>query len=231
MGYQLKITIKNSHPPIWRRILIPDHITFFDLDDIIEAAFGWEHNHLFAFHFKDSHKEGISFTYTYDFGDNWIHTVKVEKIIPYDERYPQVLKSKGPNMIEDCGGIWGFYNCINEAEPFDLEAVNSDFKNWSLPETNPESEPYDFDPDLDEWEIFENLLTGLTGENKENQKQMEEFMMEMKHQEQEARQAAPPLLSLEDVFLCYSKDEMKQIACYYGFTGYNKFNKKSWLSG
>ena len=140
--------------------------------------------------------------------------------------------SKGPNMIEDCGGIWGFYNCINEAEPFDLEAVNSDFKNWSLPETNPESEPYDFDPDLDEWEIFENLLTGLTGENKENQKQMEEFMMEMKHQEQEARQAAPPLLSLEDVFLCYSKDEMKQIACYYGFTGYNKFNKKElaqWL--
>lgn len=255
MGYRLKITIKNSHPPIWRRILIPDHITFFDLDDIIEAAFGWEHNHLFAFHFKDSHtefvgtpipedsdtahacidpwiKEGISFTYTYDFGDNWIHTVKVEKIIPYDERYPQVLKSKGPNMIEDCGGIWGFYNCINEAEPFDLEAVNSDFKNWSLPETNPESEPYDFDPDLDEWEIFENLLTGLTGENKENQKQMEEFMMEMKHQEQEARQAAPPLLSLEDVFLCYSKDEMKQIACYYGFTGYNKFNKKElaqWL--
>ena len=255
MGYQLKITIKNSHPPIWRRILIPDHITFFDLDDIIEAAFGWEHNHLFAFHFKDSHtkfvgtpipedsdtahacidpwiKEGISFTYTYDFGDNWIHTVKVEKIIPYDERYPQALKSKGPNMTEDCGGIWGFYNCINEAEPFDLEAVNSDFKNWSLPETNPESEPYDFDPDLDEWEIFENLLTGLTGENKENQKQMEEFMMEMKHQEQEARQAAPPLLSLEDVFLCYSKDEMKQIACYYGFTGYNKFNKKElaqWL--
>ncbi|MGN0321633.1 MAG: hypothetical protein ACI4DZ_00790 [Oliverpabstia sp.] len=29
MGYQLKITIKNSHPTIWRRILVPDRITFF----------------------------------------------------------------------------------------------------------------------------------------------------------------------------------------------------------
>ena len=46
MGYQLKITIKNSHPPIWRRIIVPEHITFADLDNIIEAAFGWTHDHM-----------------------------------------------------------------------------------------------------------------------------------------------------------------------------------------
>lgn len=49
MGYQLKITIKNSHPPIWRRILVPNRITFFDLDDIIEKAFGWTHDPLDEF--------------------------------------------------------------------------------------------------------------------------------------------------------------------------------------
>ena len=51
MGYQLKITIKNSRPPIWRRIIVPEHITFVDLDDIIESAFGWTHDHMFAFEF------------------------------------------------------------------------------------------------------------------------------------------------------------------------------------
>lgn len=157
MGYQLKITIKNSHPPIWRRIIVPDRITFFDLDDIIEKAFGWTHDHMFAFDFKypvaefvgspmhdeedtadecidEWMDEGRSFLYTYDFGDNWEHVIKVEKIVSYDKRYPQVLKYKGPNMIEDCGGIWGFYENKDEAVPFDMEKVNADFQKWNLPE-------------------------------------------------------------------------------------------------
>ena len=133
MGYQLKITIKNSHPPIWRRILVPDRITFFDLDDIIEKAFGWTHGHMFAFDFQypaaefvgspmhDKQDtadecidkwmdEGRSFTYTYDFGDDWEHVIKVEKIVPYDKRYPHVLKYKGPNIVDDCWCSVGFYD-------------------------------------------------------------------------------------------------------------------------
>lgn len=136
-NYQLKITIKNSKPPLWRRVLIPDGITFRDLDDIIEEIFGWEHEHMFEFYFdremyftgspipqpNDTVDEQIdpwlseneSFTYIYDFGDNWIHTIKVEKILEREERFPKVIKSKGPYLIEDCGGIWGFYDCIEEA--------------------------------------------------------------------------------------------------------------------
>ena len=129
-GYQLKIVIKGSKPPIWRRILVPDKISFRDLDDIIEEAFGWTHEHMFSFYFRESDEdfrgapiadptdtadmsiegwlwEGCTFLYTYDFGDSWEHAVTVEKVFPYDKRYPQVIKSKGPNMIEDCGGIWG----------------------------------------------------------------------------------------------------------------------------
>ena len=50
-GYQLKITIKGSKPPIWRRVIVPDQITFRDLDDIIEEVFGWMHSHMFEFAF------------------------------------------------------------------------------------------------------------------------------------------------------------------------------------
>ena len=33
-GYQLKITIKGSSPPIWRRVIVPEKISFEDLDNV-----------------------------------------------------------------------------------------------------------------------------------------------------------------------------------------------------
>ena len=48
-GYQLKITIKGSSPPIWRRVIVPEKISFEDLDNVIEYIFGWTHDHLFSF--------------------------------------------------------------------------------------------------------------------------------------------------------------------------------------
>ena len=38
-GYVLKITIENTHPPVWRRVVIPEKITFEDLHEIIFEAF------------------------------------------------------------------------------------------------------------------------------------------------------------------------------------------------
>ena len=178
-GYQLKVVIKGSKPPIWRRILVPDKISFRDLDDIIEEAFGWTHEHMFSFYFREADEdfqgaplkapgdtadvgiagwlwEGCTFLYTYDFGDNWEHAITVEKVLPYDKRYPQVIKSKGPNMIEDCGGIWGFYDCIDEAEPFDMEAVNARFATWDLAEMA-EGEVYEDVDEEEGWSILDDL--------------------------------------------------------------------------
>jgi len=51
--YQLKITLKDIKPPIWRRVLVPQNITFYKLHKIIQAAFGWQDYHLFDFDFGD----------------------------------------------------------------------------------------------------------------------------------------------------------------------------------
>ena len=51
--YQLKITLKEIEPPIWRQILVPQDITFYKLHKIIQAAFGWLDYHLFEFRFDD----------------------------------------------------------------------------------------------------------------------------------------------------------------------------------
>jgi len=49
MIYQLKITLKRSKPPIWRRIQVNPGITFQQLHQIIQISMGWLDCHLHEF--------------------------------------------------------------------------------------------------------------------------------------------------------------------------------------
>lgn len=200
-AFQLKIMIKNSKPPIWRRIIVPAGITFSQLGVLLNKAMGWCGYHLFEFEFYHLNLhivEGVDdydfgyplydymdasttyireflednewFTYTYDLGDDWEHRVTVEKIIEdYEHNYPIVLKYKGDCPVEDCGGIYGFYeklDIINDKthpeyeeisnwmdmqgypEEYDMELVNEElerqyFYRWGAGETRGKHEIYD----------------------------------------------------------------------------------------
>ncbi|MCD6345458.1 MAG: plasmid pRiA4b ORF-3 family protein [Anaerolineae bacterium] len=110
--YQIKVTLQNIHPPIWRRLLVPDNLTLGTLHHIIQAAMDWEDCHLHQFivgqhpfrvfygvpdpdyvdeEMKDEQQvklnqivtgEKFKFVYEYDFGDSWEHLLVVEKILP-----------------------------------------------------------------------------------------------------------------------------------------------------
>jgi hypothetical protein len=106
--YQLKITLKNIKPLIWRRIQVRD-CTLDKLHERIQTAMGWTNSHLYQFQindsvygdrwllykifdemgFKDSRETTLSkmlpksgerflFEYEYDFGDCWTHEVLFE---------------------------------------------------------------------------------------------------------------------------------------------------------
>ncbi|MDO8591233.1 MAG: plasmid pRiA4b ORF-3 family protein [bacterium] len=47
--YQLKVTLEDTHIPIWRTVLISGDVTFADLHDAIQTAFGWTNSHLHHF--------------------------------------------------------------------------------------------------------------------------------------------------------------------------------------
>lgn len=51
--YQIKVTLKDSKPPIWRCVLISSETTLTKLHDIIQAAMGWYNSHLHAFEIHD----------------------------------------------------------------------------------------------------------------------------------------------------------------------------------
>ncbi len=46
--YTLKITLKESQPPIWRRVRVPNCL-LADLHEVIQVAMGWENYHLHEF--------------------------------------------------------------------------------------------------------------------------------------------------------------------------------------
>ena len=83
-----------------------------------------------------------SFRYIYDFGDDWQHKVTIEKYLEdYDGNCPKVIKYKGDCPPEDCGGVWGFAELLEEAKTdeeqrewleesyhsYDMESVNAFF--------------------------------------------------------------------------------------------------------
>lgn len=132
--YQLKVTLKDIRPPVWRRLLVPDS-SLAKLHEFIQVAMGWENYHLYDFevggeHYTDPRgmadldmedagrmrlsqvaPEGKGkFRYTYDFGDNWQHEVLVEKVISPEEgmTYPACIDGRRACPPEDVGGPWGY---------------------------------------------------------------------------------------------------------------------------
>jgi hypothetical protein len=80
---------------------IPDDEEFFDRK-VLE---GWKQE--IGEWFSRSYRTAL---YTYDFGDNWEHIVKLEKILPREakKKYPVCIDGKRACPPEDCGGVWGY---------------------------------------------------------------------------------------------------------------------------
>ena len=59
-------------------------------------------------------KKGDKFTYTYDFGDDWVHEVKVVKMQPATEKMQSALCLAGERACppEDCGSFPGYINLL-----------------------------------------------------------------------------------------------------------------------
>ena len=136
--YQIKVTLRGSKPPIWRRLLVAGDSTLHDLHRAVQAAFGWGGYHLHQFTINGAYfgvppEDGESFGYVtldekkvqlaqvvpgpqrkfryeYDFGDSWEHDLLVEKVLPRDPsvHYPVCTAGRRATPPEDSGGIWSY---------------------------------------------------------------------------------------------------------------------------
>jgi hypothetical protein len=78
--------------------------------------------------------------YVYDFGDNWIHIVKLEKISPKEKntKYPICIAGRRACPPEDCGGIWGYEGLLKIIKNKKHKEHKTMLK-WLGGEFNPES--------------------------------------------------------------------------------------------
>jgi len=53
------------------------------------------------------YKEKQTYTYIYDFGDDWEHKITLEKFLDESIDTPALIKGQGACPPEDCGGAWG----------------------------------------------------------------------------------------------------------------------------
>lgn len=135
---QLKVELLKVRPKVWRRIVVNDSIKLSALNAVILTALGWELQHMHEFVFgkntygidypddialEPGHENRISlaeargslagFSLRYDFGDGWVHRVKVEKALERDP-LAHALCMDGENACppEDVGGPAGYAHFV-----------------------------------------------------------------------------------------------------------------------
>lgn len=175
--YQLKIMLKGSKPPVWRRIMVSSYISLADLHEIISAAFDWDNSHLHLFEepgrngtkyssepveptpWEDAYEdefdtmlgevmtaEGAKLDYLYDFGDDWMHRITLEKILDRDAvpMLPVCVAGRGMEPAEDSGGIWGWANMV-EAVNDSNHPDHASYREWAGIPAGATLDPKSFD--------------------------------------------------------------------------------------
>lgn len=155
LAYQLCVELEWVQPKVWRRFLVPITIELPLLHATLLFGMGWLGGHIHEFvigrnnygpadmadldHIVD--EEGVtlrdalgakkSFTYVYDYGDDWRHKVKVEKIVALDAPIDTGVCIGGENACppEDVGGPPGYEEFLAAlADPKHPE--HRDLKEW-----------------------------------------------------------------------------------------------------
>lgn len=155
-AYQLKVTLMETDPPIWRRLRVSGDTTLARLDRIVQAAMGWTNSHVHTFtaggvlyaepspdwdvDVQDERRcrlagiareEGEAFVYEYDLGDSWRHQVLVEEVLFGRGKVEEPLCLAGERAcpLEDSGGVRGYYEklaCLRNPRDADY----GDTKRW-----------------------------------------------------------------------------------------------------
>lgn len=155
LAYQLYVELEWVAPKVWRRFLVPITIDLPLLHATLLFGMGWQGGHIHEFVIgRDKYgptdmaelddiadeenatlREALgakkTFTYVYDYGDDWRHKVKVEKIVTLDAPIDTGMCIGGENACppEDVGGAPGYEQFLEAlADPNHSEHRN--LKEW-----------------------------------------------------------------------------------------------------
>jgi hypothetical protein len=174
----LVVEIDDVQPRVLRRLEVPLRIRLSDLHFVLQVAIGWQNGHPYEFRVGDrawglvdrdtpetnpSPAEKMrlsdlaaiahSFEYNFVFGEDWRHSVAIEKVYSEsaDAGYPKLLAAEGRCPPADIGGPSGYETYLRAiAEP-----------NHAYHETMVEWDDPNFDPHKVDIGLLQNNLAGL----------------------------------------------------------------------
>ena len=134
---QFKISLANSHIPIWRQFQITDDYRIDRFHQVLQIIMGWWNAHLHEFQIGGRRfgmlfnkneggvedemrfflknfpfEVGQEIAYLYDLGDNWAHTLILESIAEAKKSELKCLDGSGKCPFEDAGGVKGYANIL-----------------------------------------------------------------------------------------------------------------------
>lgn len=164
---ELYIELADIRPKIWRRIRVPVNATLSQLHDILQCLFDWDDSHLHAFYVGDQEYRdpdqmfddfgndrlgdetraklsdifagGVTkFIYSYDFGDDWRHLVRLDRTVLISDPGDLLVLVGGKNAAppEDCGGPFGYGHLLGVLSDPDDEEFD-DLVDWLGDEFDP----------------------------------------------------------------------------------------------
>lgn len=143
--YTIRVALKDVTPAVWRKFECPSNITLRHLTELIISLMGWENKHLnhiitgkdtyyVPFYQYDSDLnygvhyfqeeftiadiltgKGKTVRLEYDFGDSWMHEIRLSSVIDYPDNEPhniEFIDGSGACPPEDCGGVWGYQELL-----------------------------------------------------------------------------------------------------------------------
>ena len=153
---RIKITLDLVEPAVTRRLEVPLDLRLDRLHQTVQAAMGWTNSHLWGFEasgatfgppmpddgFGDSFINAGKVTlksvledtrtktlrYTYDYGDNWEHIIKIGNAEP-DVLYPRLVAASGACPPEDVGGAPGYEEFLEALDDPSHER-HAEFVEW-----------------------------------------------------------------------------------------------------
>lgn len=185
--YTIRVSLKGITPAIWRKFECPSNISLRHLTELLIPLMGWDNEHLNLilagqdtyyvpyyqhdpdsdwgdFYYQEEYmlsdllrEKGKTVRWEYDFGDSWMHEIRLSSISDYKADEPHDIVFKGGKRVcppEDCGGVWGYKELLElHAKRKSRKRLTSEEKErleWYGIYKN-----YDPDEDFDEYECMD----------------------------------------------------------------------------
>ncbi|MFI1400643.1 plasmid pRiA4b ORF-3 family protein [Streptomyces sp. NPDC020681] len=164
-GPPVKIALRGSKPPIWRRLEIPSRSTLVRLHETIQASFGWEGYRMWGTSNPRAATASPTQICRYAaprpsgstrcprrrrlpplylrFRRHWEHDIHTEDITSPEPgtAYPRCLTGRRACPSEDCGGVWGYDHLFET-----LSDSARRTSGMARPRLSPPNRPPAFDP-------------------------------------------------------------------------------------